>query len=313
MRPFSSDLRERIVAAVERGEHSLRALARLFAVDLSTIVRLLQRYRHTGSVQPKPHAGGAAPLLDAKAEARLLDLVREDSDATLAELRDRLGIPCSLMTIARALHRHRITRKKKTYQAEERESPRVQEQRQVFQAKLAEVDPDRLVFVDETGATTALSRTHGRAPAGERVQAAVPGAWKNVTLITGLRRSGVVAPLALEGATDQLVFQTYVEQVLVPHLQPGDVVVWDNLSAHKSAAVSAAIEAAGARVEPLPVYSPDLTPIEEMFSKTKACLRTLAARTTNAVITAMGKALECVTQSDILGWFHDRCAYAMQQ
>lgn len=312
MRPLSLDLRERMVAAVERGEHSLRELARLFAVNLSTIVRLLQRYRRTGSVQPKPHAGGPARTLDAPAEARLLELVRQQPDVTLAELRDRLGIPCCLMTIARALQRHQITRKKKTYHAEERDSPRVQRQRRVFQEKLAAVDPDHLVFVDETGATTALSRAYGRAPEGARVQAAAPGAWKNVTLITGLRTSGVVAPLALAGATDQTVFQTYVEQVLVPHLQPEDVVVWDNLASHKSAAVVAAIEAVGARVEPLPVYSPDLTPIEEMFSQTKIFLRTVAARTTNAVITALGKALERVTPNDILGWFHDRCAYAMQ-
>jgi transposase len=313
MRPFSNDLRERIVAAAEAGEYSLRELAQLFAVSLSCLVRLLQRYRQTGCVHPQPHAGGRAPTLDAKAEARLLELVRQHPDATLAELRDRLGIPCCLMTIARALRRHHITRKKKTYRAEERDSPRVQAQRQAFQTKLATVDPDQLVFVDETGATTAMNRTHGRAPEGERVQAAAPGAWQNVTLITGMRTSGVTAPLALAGATDQAVFQTYVEQVLVPELQPGDVVVWDNLAAHKNPAVVAAIEAVGARVEPLPVYSPDLTPIEEMFSKAKAYLRTVAARTTATVITAMGKALERVTPSDILGWFSDRCAYAMQQ
>jgi len=133
MRPFSNDLRERIVAAVAQGDHSLRELARLFSVNLSSIVRLLQRYRDTGSVQPKAHAGGPAPKLDAKAEARLLGLVRKYPDATLAELRDRLGIPCCLMTIARALQRHHITRKKKTYHAEEQDSPRVQAQRQVFQ------------------------------------------------------------------------------------------------------------------------------------------------------------------------------------
>src|SRR5207302_2524764 len=187
--------------------------------------------------------------------------------------------PCCLMTIARALRRHKITRKKKTRHAQERDSPRVQKQRRAFQEKLAAVDPDHLVFVDETGATTAMSRTYGRAPQGERVQATVPGAWQNVTLISGLRTAGVVAPLALVGATDQVAFQTYVEQALVPELHPGDVVVWDNLAPHKSPAVIAAVEAVGARVEPLPVYSPDLTPIEEMFSKTKESLRSVAART----------------------------------
>jgi len=311
MRAYSNDLRERIVAAVERGEHSQREIAALFGVDLATVVRLLQRYRQTGSIQPKPHGGVPARTLDDQAEARLLELVRQQPDATLAELGDRLGIPCCRMTIARALQRHQITRKKKTLHAQEQKSPRVQAQRRAFQKKLAAVDPAHLIYVDESGATTSLTRTHGRAPQGERVQATAPAAWQNVTLITGMRTAGVVAPLALPGAVDRLVFQTYVEEVLVPELQPGDVVVFDNLAAHKNPAVNAAIEAVGARVEPLPVYSPDLTPIEELFSKTKSYLRTAAARTTDTVITAMGQALDRVTQSDILGWFQDRCAYAM--
>jgi transposase len=311
MRAYSNDLRVRIVAAVERGEHSQREIADLFGVDLATVVRLRQRYRQTGSIQPKPHGGVPARTLDDQAEAQLLDLVRQQPDATLAELGDRLGIPCGRMTIARALQRHQITRKKKTLQAQEQKSPRVQAERRAFKKKLAAVDPADLVFIDESGATTSLTRTHGRAPQGERVQATAPAAWDNVTLITGMRTSGVVAPMALPGAVDRLVFQTYVEEALVPELRPGDVVVFDNLPAHKNPAVNAAIEAVGARVEPLPVYSPDLTPIEEMFSKTKSYLRTVAARTTDAVISAMGQALESVTQSDILGWFQDRCAYAM--
>jgi transposase len=311
MRAYSNDLRERIVAAVERGDQSIRTIARLFSVSLSCVVRLVQHHRRTGSVQPKPHAGVPPRKLDAAADARLLELVREQPDATLAELRDRLGIRCSLMTIARALQRHQITRKKKTLHAQEQQSPRVQAQRRAFKKKLAAVGADHLVFVDESGANTAMTRTYGRAPQGERVQATAPGAWKNVTLIAGLRTSGVVAPIALPGAVDGVVFQTYVQEALVPELQEGDVVVVDNLQPHKNRAAIQAIEAVGARVEPLPVYSPDLTPIEEMFSKTKAYLRKVAARTTDTVITAMGEALELVTPSDILGWFHDRCAYAM--
>jgi transposase len=311
MRAYSNDLRERIVAAVERGEYSMRQIAHLFAVSLSCLVRLLQHNRRTGSVQPKPHGGVPTRKLDAAAEARLLELVRAQPDATLAELRDRLGIPCCLMTIARALKRHQITRKKKTLHAQEQERPRVQAQRRAFKKKMAAVDPDHLVFVDETGANTGMTRTHGRAPQGERVQATAPGAWQNVTLIAGMRTSGVVAPMALPGAVDRAVFQTYVQEALVPALRAGDVVVLDNLQPHKNPVVVTAIEAVGARVEPLPVYSPDLTPIEELFSKTKSYLRALAARTTDTVITAMGEALDSVTQSDILGWFHDRCAYAM--
>jgi transposase len=311
MRPYSLDLRERIVAAVDRGEHSLRQIARLFAVDLSFLVRLLQRRRATGSVQPKPHGGGPPPKLNADAVRRLRALVREQPDATLTELRDRLGVPCHIATIARALHRHGITRKKKTLHAQERDRPDVQAHRVAFTAKLAAVGAEHLVFVDEFGTTTAMARRYGWAPAGERVEGAAPGAWKNVTLIVGLRPTEVVAPFVFEGATDGAAFGTYVAEVLVPELQPGDVVVWDNLQPHKNAQVIAAIEAVGARVEPLPVYSPDLTPVEELGSKVKEFLRSVGARTTRTVMAALGKALGQVAPSDIGGWFQDRCAYAL--
>jgi transposase len=311
MRAYSNDLRERIVAAVARGDYSIRHLARLFAVSVSSIVRLLQRKRRTGDVQPAPHAGGPTPKLDAAARARLRALVRDQPDATLAELRDQLGVACSVMTIARALKRDRITRKKKTGHADERDSPDVQAQRAAFDQRLAAVDPARLVFVDEMGANTAMARTHGRAPAGERVQATAPGQWENVTLIVGLRQAGVVAPLAFQGATDQLAFRTYVQQVLAPELASGDIVVWDNLQPHKDAQAIQAVQAVGASVEPLPPYSPDKTPIEEMFSKAKGYIRSVAARTVDTVISAMGAALDRITPTDIFGWFQHRAVYAM--
>lgn len=312
MRAFSMDLRERIVAAVERGQHTLQQLAALFMVDVSVIVRLRQRQRQTGSIAPKPHGGGRTPKLDEAAQDRLLELVRQHPDATLAELRQQLGVACGLTTIHRTLQRHGITRKKKSKHADERDSPEVQAERAAFEAKMAEVDPAHLVFVDETGATTSMTRTHGRAPAGERVTASAPGSWQNMTFIVGLRQSGVVAPFAFGGATDQPAFETYVEKVLLPTLQPGDVVIWDNLSAHKSVAARAAVESVGATVQPLPPYSPDETPIEELFSKTKEFLRSIGARTSEILIAAMAVALDLVTEADIQGWFQHRCSYAMQ-
>lgn len=312
MRAFSNDLRERIVAAVERGGYTLRQLAALFSVDVSVIVRLRQRKRQTGSIAPKPHRGGRCRKLDDATQGRLLELVRQQPDATLAELRQQLGVVCGLTTIHRALKRHGITRKKKSKHADERDSPEVQAQRAAFEEKMAQVDPTHLVFIDETGATTAMTRTHGRAPAGERVTASAPGSWQNMTFIVGLRQSGVVAPFAFSGATDQQAFETYVEKVLVPTLQEGDVVVWDNLQAHKSAAAREAVESVGATVQPLPPYSPDETPIEELFSKTKEFLRSIGARTSEILIDAMAVALDLVTETDIQGWFQHRCSYAMQ-
>jgi transposase len=133
-----------------------------------------------------------------------------------------------------------------------------------------------------------------------------------VTLICGLRLSGVTAPVVFPGATDTAAFRSYVEQVLVPELQVDDVVIWDNLQPHKAQAVLAAVEQAGARVVPLPPSSPDLTPIEEMYSKVKGALRSAAARSVVAIYAAIGPALHEVSRQDILGWFQSRAAYAMQ-
>jgi transposase len=312
MTPYSQDLRQRILETVERGEGSLRQIARRSLVSLSFVTRLLQLHRSTGSLQPRPHGGGNPAKLGPQDLERLRELVRQQPDATLEELRQRLGVSCSTMTIARALRKLRLPRKKKIPRAQEQDRPDVQEKRQGFCAALAGVDPRRLVFVDECGANTAMTRTHGRAPAGQRVYTNTPGRWGSITLTCGLRLSGVTAALAFPGATNTGVFETYVEEVLVPELKPGDVVIWDNLKPHESEEAIEAVEAAGARVVPLPPWSPDLTPIEEMVSKVKGSLRSAAARTKETVYAAFGSALHDVTLDDIAGWFQDRAAYAMQ-
>lgn len=312
MRPYSQDLRERILATVARGENSLREIAERFLVDVSTIVRLLKRYRQTGSVDPSPHAGGPRLVLDDDALKRLQELVREQPDATLDELRDRLGVDCGRTTVARALKKLRITRKKKVLHDAQRDTPEGLEKRTAFLEAAAGLDPRRLVFVDETGTNTSMTRTYGRAPEGERVEGAVPRSWTTLTLICGLRLGGATAPFVFRGATDTAAFETYAEKVLAPRLHPGDVVIWDNLSPHKAAAVLKAVHQAGAEVIPLPTSSPDFSPIEEMFSKVKGELRSVAARTTDAVIDAIGDALRNITSQDIVGWFNSRAMYAMR-
>jgi transposase len=303
MKPYSMDLRQRIAVAIDHGEGSFREIARRFRVSLSFIARLLRRRRQAGTLEPKPHGGGHPPALDHEDEERLRELVRQHPDATLNELRQQLGVACSRSALARALERRELTRKKKTLHAEQRNRPENQAKRQAFRATSATIDPHRLVFVDETGTNTAMTRAYGRAPRGERVVGTVPGQWTTVTLISALRLSGVVAPLAFEGATDTPAFQTYVAQALVPQLQPGDVVIWDNLKPHQDAEVKQLIEQAGAELVPLPPYSSDLTPIEELWSKAKTVLKSAAARTTEALYDAMGAALRSVRPEDILGWF----------
>jgi transposase len=312
MTPYSQDLRKRVLDTVQRGDGSLRQIARRFLVSISFVTRLLRLHRGTDSLEPKPHGGGNPAVLGPEDLERLRELIRQQPDATLEELRQRLGASCSNMTISRALRKLGLPRKKKVPRAQDQDRPEVQEQRREFCEELAGLDPQRLIFVDECGANTAMTRTHGRAPVGERVYTDTPGGWESITLTCGMRLSGVTAALAFPGATNTDVFETYVEKVLVPELKPGDVVIWDNLKPHKSEEAIEAVEAARARVVPLPPWSPDLTPIEEMFSKVKGAMKSAAARTTETVYAAFGSALHDVTPDNIAGWFRDRAAYAMQ-
>ena len=161
-----------------------------------------------------------------------------------------------------------------------------------FEGQL-DLDPDRLVFIDETAATTAMARRYGRAPRDERCRMAVPRShWKTTTVTAGLRASGITAPWLLDGAMNGPAFRTYVADVLAPALRPGDTVVLDNLPAHKVSGVRERIEAVGAQLLYLPAYSPDFNPIELAFAKLKALLRSAAARTIPDLWDAIRRSLD---------------------
>jgi transposase len=161
------------------------------------------------------------------------------------------------------------------------------------------LNPDRLVFIDETWATTNMTRLRGRAPRGQRLIARVPcGHWKTSTFVAGLRTSGLTAPLVLDGAMNGETFLAYVEQILAPTLSPGDIIILDNLSSHKVAGVRDAIERCGATLLYLPPYSPDLNPIEKAFAKLKALLRKLAARTLARLWDGLGDLLDRFTPQE---------------
>lgn len=158
------------------------------------------------------------------------------------------------------------------------------------------MDPAAFVFLDETGATTNMVRRYGWGPKGERLVDAAPhGHWKTTTFVAGLRATGIIAPLVLDGPMTGEAFRAYAKQFLAPALSPGDVVVMDNLAAHKVAGVAEAVAAAGASILYLPPYSPDLNPIEQMFAKLKALLRKAAARTREALWTTIGYLLDAFT------------------
>jgi transposase len=171
------------------------------------------------------------------------------------------------------------------------------------------MDPARFVFLDETATTTHMARRYGRSPRGARLVTAVPhGHWKTTTFVAALRQSGVIAPLVLDGPMTGAAFRAYVEQSLAPALEPGDVLVLDNLAAHKVDGVRQALAAAGASILYLPPYSPDLNPIEQLFAKLKALLRKAVARTKDELWRAIGRLLATVPPAECANYL-DHCGY----
>ncbi len=199
--------------------------------------------------------------------------------------------------------------RKKQVRAAEQDREDVAAARAEWRGRQAALDPARLVFPDETWATTNMARRHGRAPRGRRVVDAVPhGHWRTTTVVAALRAEGIVAPLVLDGAVDGPAFLAYVERFLAPALRPGDVVVMDNLGSHKVAGVREAVEAAGATLRYLPPYSPDLNPVEMAFAKLKALLRAEAARTVEALWAAVGRLVARFPPGECIRYLA-HCAY----
>jgi len=176
--------------------------------------------------------------------------------------------------------------------------------REAWRALAPQLDPDKLVFIDETGASTKMARLYGRAKRGSRCRAPIPhGHWMTTTFTAALRRTALTAPMTLDGPMNAAAFRAYVEQVLAPTLTPGDIVVMDNLPAHKGAAIRAAIEACGASLVLLPPYSPDFNPIENAYAKFKSLLREAAARTVETLEAAIADAFIAFTPQECANYF----------
>jgi transposase len=193
---------------------------------------------------------------------------------------------------------------KKTGHAVEQDRPDVLSQRRAWFDTQPDPDPERLVFVDETWTATNMARSHGRCRRGARLRMGFPhGHRKTTTLVAGLRLSGMVAPMVLDGPINGDWFEAYVRHVLAPTLRPGDIVIMDNLSSHKRAAARQLIEAAGAELRFLPPYSPDFNPIEMAFSKLKALLRKAAERTVEGLWDAIGRLVDLITPDESANFF----------
>src|SRR4051794_6613355 len=321
MRAYSMDLRERVVAAVDRGMTQEQA-AVTFGVSVNTVGRYLTRRRNTGSLAPTAYRHGPRPEKPQGLQAWLPAGLQVAADATLTEHAAAFpaeeGLVVSLATMSRAITTlpaddpaEALTpagRRRRAGPAVEVKSLSATERDETARAQwrtdLQQVDPAQVVFVDECGTHTSMTRRRARAPRGSRARGAVPrnrGAM--TTLLTGLSLAGMVPAMTVEGGTDTAVFATYLQHFLLPALSPGTVVVVDNVGAHKPERIRALFAAAGCRLLFLPAYSPDLSPVEEAFSKIKPLVKAAAARTRAALDAAIAVALAAVTAEDAAGWF----------
>ncbi|NHO34411.1 IS630 family transposase [Acetobacter sp. LMG 1636] len=305
-RTLSLDLRERVVAAVSNGL-SRRQAAERFGVSPASAVRWCALATATGSAAASPRGGDRlSHRIEAQA-ARIHALIAGKDDLTLAEIRARLaedGHHFAIGTLWRFFARHRITLEKKTAHAAEQDRPDILTRRQDWFDVQPDLDPKRLVFIDETWASTNMARRYGRCLRGQRLRSAVPhGHWKTTTFVAGLRLTGIVAPMVLDGPINGRSFQTYVDRILVPDLRPGDIVIMDNPGSHKGPGIQAAIEAAGATVRYLPPCSPDFNPIEKAFSKLKAHLRKAAERTRDALWDRIGTLIDQISPKECANFF----------
>ncbi len=307
MKAYSYDLRQRVLRAVDQGRPRAEIVA-MFAISLATLKRYLKRQRETGDVRAKPIPGRPAKK-GAALQTGLQSQLDAYPDATLAEhcqmWETTRGVQVSSATMSRAIQRLNWTRKKKTLRAsEQREEDRV-----AWREQAKTLDASKLIFLDECGSNIALTRLYARSPKGKRVYGTVPRNRRaNITLLASLSLQGMGEAFVLEGSADTTVFELYIEQILAPSLQAGHIVILDNLSTHTGENVRRAIEARGCQLLFLPSYSPDLSPIEEAFSKLKAFLRRAGARTPEMLQEAIGQALLTITVQDAHGWFR-HCGY----
>ena len=299
-KPYSDDLRERVVAAIEAG-HTREEVAELYNMALSTVGGFIRRKRETGSISAHKFGGYKTFSLEPHTDL-VKELLAEQPDRTLAELQARLEkekVKVSQSGISRFLHHIKLTFKKKSIHAAEQDRPDVAAARKALRKEQPTLDPKKLVFIDETAATTKMTRLYGRAPQGKRLVDKVPhGHWKTTTFICGLRYDGVTAPFVLDGPMDGPHFLAYVEQILAPTLKKGQIVFLDNVSTHKVDGVEEAIEARGARAIFLPAYSPDLNPIEQLFARLKSFLRKMKARTVDELWGAIACFLKEVSKDE---------------
>lgn len=312
MKAYSLDFRQKLVDTYQNELVSQRQLAKRFGVALSVVSRLLKQYYETGQLAPKQRPG-RPKTLKAELVQVVQELVTAQPDITLGELCQALnareGVLVSKSTMCRVIKQLNLTKKKKSLHPTEKESERVQLLRRDYWKEVRDVPVQDLIFIDESGVNLGLIRLLAWALRGQRAYGKQPKRSKNVSIVAALSLKGVVASAVILGAFNGLSFEAFIATRLVPNLRPGACVVMDNCSIHKDkdGEIRRLIEEAGARLVYLPPYSPDFSPIENFWSKVKTILKTIGARSYEALSEAIDTAFAQASQKDIKNWFSHCC------
>ena len=301
-KPYSIDLRDKIATAYENREGSMMKLAKRFSVSKNFVYELIKRVKQTGFVLPKPHGGGHPPSVQALGQTFLKQLVESQPDWTLEELRDEYNEhfeAVSRSTIDRNLTKLKLTRKKKTLFDPKKNTPENQQKLQDYQNTIALHSPSDLIYIDETGSVKNLTRSHARSPVNQRVHCPNPVArGTRISTVGALSIDGLKTAFCYKGTLNAYLFAFFVKEFLVPVLTPSNVVILDNATSHYDDDAIAMIEATGAGVVFLPPYSPELNPIENIWSKVKSFIKKTAISNTEELYQTIAEALDTITPLD---------------
>ena len=306
MKAYSMDLRQRVYSTLE-GE-SIRQTAERFEVSEYFVYSLKKRYREAGTLAPKAHGGGQKRRVDEAGSRYIQQVLAEEPDSTLNELCQRylgkFAQVVSKSTLDRALKRLGITRKKRPSPDPQRHSERVQAERAAYVERLPTLPVGRLIAIDEMGACVDLCPLYGRSTKGQRAYGTKPTSrGARISTVGVLRIEGLKTALCFEGTLNAEVFLFFLQHFLLPLLRPGGIILLDNAKAHHVEQVREWIEQAGAQGVYLPPYSPDLNPIELVWSKVKHLLRKAQARTKEALYQAITDALQTISPRDARVFF----------
>lgn len=302
--PHGIEIRERAVELTQSG-WSIRAIAEVLGIGESSVKRYRALKRDRGSVEPLP-MGGSVSKLDDFAHELLTNIVVQDCDATVDEMTEvvasEAGIKAGRSSIDRAIHRLKLSFKKKTYRLKEEDAPALARERKKKAKQIARLI-HRAMFLDEFSINLLMSLRYGRSPVGERCFDVRPTARREGhSVIATMSKAGLGPTVAVKGSVNQYIFLTFLIEECLPHVRKGTVFVLDPLPSHITKAIRAVIEQAGCFMLVLPPRSPEMNPIEEAISKMKHLMRKAAARGTDALMQAFQEATELLSRTDIIGW-----------